>query len=357
MSDVPVGDRWTLDRLLSEVIGSGPKSAEDMSREQARDAFEQILDHEVDPTTLGAFFLANRWKGNTPEELAAYVDILRERSEIPAREPVDAVDCGANYDGKRETAILGVGAGLVAAAAGTPVVVHAADGVPTKYGATYTDVLAALSIETEISPRESAAMLEDIGFGYYYQPAFHPRLHDLLSYRERMAVRTFVNTIETLLNPANATTHLGSFYHLTFATKVIAAIAESESVTFDRVIMMQGVEGYDDIRPGYTQLAEWTGEEVRDFSIETDDFGLELTGDDLVVEDVARDSARITAEVLAGHRDGHFADAIALNAAVRLYAGETVDSIAAGIDLARETIDTGEPHELLEELRSRTVGA
>ena len=110
---------WPLKRLMTEVVGSGHKSADDMSRTQAREAFRRILGDEPDHTTLGAFWLANRWKHNTPTELAAFVDVIDEHVERAVPD-VDPVDCGANYDGKEDTAILGVGAGLVAAAAGTP---------------------------------------------------------------------------------------------------------------------------------------------------------------------------------------------------------------------------------------------
>ena len=98
---------WPLKRLMTEVVGSGHKSADDMTREQASEAFRRILDREPDRTTLGAFWLANRWKRNTPEELAAFLDVMREESVETAAPTADPVDCGANYDGKGRSAILG----------------------------------------------------------------------------------------------------------------------------------------------------------------------------------------------------------------------------------------------------------
>jgi anthranilate phosphoribosyltransferase len=90
---------WPLRRLMREVVGSGHKSGDDMTRAQAAEAFRRILDDEPASTTLGAFWLANRWKRNTPEELAAYVDVMAEGVETAAP-ACDPVDCGANYDGK-----------------------------------------------------------------------------------------------------------------------------------------------------------------------------------------------------------------------------------------------------------------
>ena len=359
---------WPLKRLMTEVCGSGHKSADDLTRAQATEAFERILAGEPDPTTLGAFWLANRWKRNTAEELGAYVDVMCDRVEY-AEPDADPVDCGANYDGKGRTAILGVAAGAVAAAAGTPVVVHSGDRVPTQKQDAYKHVLDELGVATELAPADSAAMVDETGFGFYYQPAFNPAVDDLFDRRDQMGVRSFVNTVETLANPAGASTHLGSFYHLVFAKKVVDTFVESEFHDLDRVLMFQGMEGYDDVRPGYTKVAERDaagdaadasdaaeagsgGASFTDFEIETAEYGMVLEEEDLAVDDVAADSAAITTGVLAGERDDAFADAVAVNAALRIYAGDGVDSIEEGLTRAREAIADGSAEAVLEELRA-----
>ncbi|WP_435333690.1 anthranilate phosphoribosyltransferase [Haloarchaeobius sp. TZWWS8] len=342
---------WPLKRLMTEVCGSGPKSADDMTREQAREAFQRILGGEPDHTTLGAFWLANRWKRNNPEELAAYTDVMREESVVTAEPDSDPVDCGANYDGKGRTAIFGVAAGIVAAAAGTPVVAHSGDRVPTQKHDAYKHVLDELGVRTELEPQESADMVDETGFGFYYQPNFNPGIHALWERRDQMGVRTFVNTIETLANPANADVHLGSFYHLAFAKKVCDTFAASEAMDVGKVVMFQGMEGYDDIRPGYTKVAEYAGDELDDYEIETAEFGMDFEGEDLSVDDVAADSARITEEVLAGERDDQFADAVALNAAFRMYARDDVESLDEGLETAREVITSGDAEAVLDDLR------
>ncbi|MDQ2052566.1 anthranilate phosphoribosyltransferase [Natronolimnohabitans sp. A-GB9] len=345
---------WPLKRLLTAVVGSGPKSADDMTRAQAREALQRILAGEPDETTLGAFWLANRWKRNTPVELAGYTDVMREESVVTAQPEADPVDCGANYDGKHSSALLGVGAGLVAAAAGTPVVVHSGDRVPTQKETAYKHVLDELGVRTELEPTESADMVDETGFGFYYQPAFNPGIHSLYDRRDEMGVRTFVNTIETVANPADADVHLGSFYHLAFAKKLVSLLQESAELEVSRAIFFQGMEGYDDIRPGYTKVAEWNrgDDELEDYEIETAEYGMEMEAEDLEVDDVTADSATITEAVLAGERDDHFADAIALNGAVRMYARDDVDSLADGLERARDVIADGSAVAVLEDLRA-----
>lgn len=345
------GEPMSLRQLMSNVVGSGPRSAEDMTRAQARAAFQQILDSEPDPTTLGAFLLANRWKRNTPTELAAFIDVMIEESVTRATPEVPVVDCGANYDGKERTALLGVAGGLVAAAAGTPVVVHSGDRIPVQEACAYKHVLDELDVPTDLSPEASARMTEDVGFGFYYQPRFNAGIHSLLDRRTQMGVRTFINTIETLANPASASVHLGSFYHLEFGKKLVDAIETSEHAGFERAVLFQGIEGYDDVRPGYTKVAEWDGTSFESDEIESDAFDIIFETDDLAVDDVAADSARLTEAVIGGDRSDQFADATILNAAVRLYAGRAVDDIADGIELARQTLTDGAAATVLDELQ------
>ncbi len=342
---------WPLKRLMTEVVGSGNKSADDMTRAQAKEAFERILENEPDPTTLGAFWLANRWKRNTPEELAAYIDVMADSVEFAAPDS-SPVDCGANYDGKGRSALLGVGAGVVAAAAGTPVVTHSGDRIPTKKQDAYKHVLDSLGIRTDLSPQESADMVDETGFGFYYQPNFNPGVAALTERRDMMGVRTFVNTIETLANPATADVHLGSFYHLPYAKRIIDTFEASEHYEVPRVVMFQGMEGYDDIRPGSTTVAVGENGELDDFEIRTEEYGMDVSSDDLAVENVATDSAHITEDVLAGEREDQFADAIALNGALRIYAREDCDTLEDGLSMAREVIENGSAEAVLDELRA-----
>jgi anthranilate phosphoribosyltransferase len=344
---------WPLKLLNTEVVASGPKSASDMDRSQAREAFQRILDLHPDPTTLGAFWLANRWKTNNPEELGGFVDVMHEESVLAAEPDADPVDCGANYDGKARSALLGVAAGVVAAAAGTPVVVHSGDHIPSQKDTAYKHVLDELGVRTDLSPEASADMVDETGFGFYYQPNFNPVVDALWDRRDQMGVRTFVNTVETLANPANADVHLGSFYHLAFAEKMIATVRNSDHAGFERVLMFQGMEGYDDVRPGSTTVAEWdAGSELEDFTIETAEYGMDVESEDLHVDDIAADSAEITMDVLSGERRDQFRDAILVNAALRMYAADDVATIADGIDAAEEVVENGRAESVLADICS-----
>ncbi len=343
---------WSLKQLLTEVIGSGPNSADDMSAVQARAAMKHVLADDSDPVTIGAFMLVNRWKRNTPEELASFIDVMRDKSVQSVNVSVSPVDCGANYDGKSKTALLGVAAGIVSAAADTPVVVHSGNRVPATKGTTYRDVLAELNIKTDMDPAQSARMLEETRFGFFYQPRFNPLVHQLLPRRNALGVRSFLNTIETLANPATATCHLGSFFHRSFPEKIIETIAASHSLSMDRVVMVRGLEGYDDARPERTTLIEWQDESVEEHQINTSSFDLSVTTDDLRVDDVRKESAKYTESVISNPGSDPITDAVVLNAALRIYTAQNTETIEEGIRMARNAIQSGQAQRVLSKLRS-----
>ncbi len=343
---------WSIFDLNQQEIGSGPKSAGDLSPEQAACAMRQMLNNDVHPATLGVFLLANRWKTNTQEELLAYTETMREQSVRVAEPDVDPVDCGANYDGKVKSTVLSVAAGIISAAAGTPIVAHSGDRVPTKHGTTYKHVLDGLGVETDLEPEDSARMVDETGFGFYYQPRFNPGIHNLLDVRNQFGVRTVLNTIETFANPANASVHIGSFYHLPFAKKTIDTFSGSEDQDVRRIVMFQGMEGYDDLRPGYTKLAEWTPEQgISEDEIETAEYGMDLENEALYVDDTDGDSVEVTQNILENDLDGPFRQASLLNAGLRIYAGGDATSIRHGLEKAEEVLESGAPAQVLSSLR------
>ena len=114
------------------------------------------------------------------------------------------------------------------------------------------------------------------------------------------------------------------------------------------------VAALDRIRPGDTKVAEWNhgDDEVEAFDIRTPEYGMDFASEDLGVEDVASESAEVTEAVVTGERDGDFADAVALNAAFRIYAREDCDDLDEGLDIARAAIADGDAAAVLDDLRA-----
>jgi anthranilate phosphoribosyltransferase len=327
-----------------QKVGDGPRGARHLSREEAREAARAILEGEWDPVTLGGFLLAMRWKGETEEELAGLLEGLRDflvsgsgfegethaysgDSQAPELgEPARRswLDVSGAYDGREETVPVGVAASILAVAAGQPVVLHGAEGIPVKAGVTPVGVLKALGIRPAASPGEAEEQVGVLGITCLEQASFHPRLWGLLPRRWAVAKRTFLNTLEPHLNPLRAGCHLGSVFHPPFAERVAKAL--SLTGIFRRVVIIAGEEGGEELRPGGSLLVEWEEgmAEPRPSTLRPRELGLDwkprrFTGN--AVSWRAEEAARLTEDVL-GRREQELGEAAVANAALRLYSGE-----------------------------------
>ncbi len=96
-----------------------------------------------------------------------------------------------------------------------------------------------VGVDTDLAPRASAAMVDEVGFGFYLQSRGEPRRRRAVARPADPRVRSFVNTVETLANLADADAHLASFFHLSFARRLVDALRKSEQA-IDRVVGFQG---------------------------------------------------------------------------------------------------------------------
>lgn len=336
-------------RLLPFIarVGSGHKGAKDLTYDEAREAMNAVLDGAFHPITLGVFLLAERWKEESPEELAGFADAMRERCITPPTPLPGALDSAGAYDGKTRTLNIAIPAALLAAAAGQPVLMHGATGIPTKMGVTTAHVLERLGIPVGDSPAQARDRLERTGLAYLHQPAFNPAVHALLELRLNVGKRTLVNTVEPLASPLGAGSHIGGIFHLNYGPLVAQSAAHAQVRPFARVLIVQGIEGSDEIRPGKAQLSEWrAGGEVVSTQVDSAALGLDCAIADANAserepETLIAESAQRIESLARGEAPTGYRDLVLLNAALRLYAGGLASTMEEGTQQARRALDNG----------------
>jgi anthranilate phosphoribosyltransferase len=166
------------------------------------------------PAQAGAFLIAQRVKGEALDEIlgftrgarAAFVTTLAPRVD-------DLLDLGVPYDGKVKTAQLVPAVAVLLAACGLPVLVHGAQGVPTKAGITPGAVFAALGVPADSTPARAERRLEQAGVAYLDAAQYAPAWNALTPLRRELGLRTALNTVEKLFNPAGAPYQLSGFFH------------------------------------------------------------------------------------------------------------------------------------------------
>jgi len=337
-------------RFFLREIGQGPRAGRDLTRDEAREAMSLILSQQATPAQAGGFLLVQRYKGESPDELAGFAEAVRASARTIAPNVEGLLDIGSPYDGRKKSIVVSPASAIVAAAAGVPVVMHGEKRIGPKFGVPIGDVLQALGLAIDGKPGEVERSLEETGVGFMRQSRFVPQVFALRELRTEIALRTCFSTVEKIYNLAGAAYSLLGLSHLPYAEKMLAAASE---MGFRRVMIVQGIEGNEDAptsRP--CRAFVWEVGEKRELRIDAAEYGLQpATAEEMAGGD-APENARIAEAVLSSQPGGH-RDLVLLNAGLRIWLTERAASIAEGIEIAREAIDSGAARRKLEDLRSR----
>jgi anthranilate phosphoribosyltransferase len=342
-----------IEKFISQLAAARP-----LSDEQIQFAVEQLADEKV-PTSLKAdFLIALAQKGETPEEIAAFVRFLRDKSiqpsldaELRAHEILDVVGTGGDRLG---TFNISTAAAIICAAAGVTVAKHGNRAATSQAGS--ADVLEALGISINLTPAEAARSLRERHFAFFFAPNYHPQFKNIGPARKLCAERgqrTIFNLLGPLLNPARPSALLVGVPRPELC-EPLAHVLQSLGVRRAMVVCgkVSGVGFLDELSPlGENTIAEFYQE--RGFTVSTtlpEQFPLQsATLADLLGGD-KNENAQIVRRILHGEERGPKRDAVLLNAAAALFVANKTKSLAEGWELAGETIDHGNAREKLAEL-------
>ena len=327
-------------------------SPRDLTREEAASVMRAIMTGEATPAQVGAILTALSMKGARSGELAGFAGAMREFARpFPHGLTGPCIDtCGTGGD-ESGTFNVSTAAAFVVAGAGLPVVKHGNRSVTSRCGS--ADVLTTLGARLEIPPEGMAGVLRSTGIAFLYAPLYHPAMKRVAGIRQELGLKTIFNLLGPLTNPAGARFQLLGVYR---PDVVVPMAGVLQLLGAERAMVVHG-GGLDEITTtGPTRVAEVVAGGVREYSIEPGDFGIPLSDiTDLRGGDAA-ENARILREVLTGE-PGAARDAVLLNAGAAISLVGPARSMAGGISLAEEAIDSGTAIEKLESFLRGTMEA
>jgi len=193
------------------ILGKGKNGSRPLTQDEAYESFRMILADEVLPEQLGAFLMLMRVKEEEPEELAGFIQAVKESLIIPNNAPEIHLDW-SSYAGKRRQLPWFILSTFLLAQNGVNTFMHGASGHTA--GRLYTkDVLAALGIAPCTSLQESADRIRETGFAYLGLDHLSPKLHAIIELRPILGLRSPVHTIARMLNPFNAEHMMQGIFH------------------------------------------------------------------------------------------------------------------------------------------------
>lgn len=308
----------------------------DLSAQTMRETMLSMMHGELSDAQIAAFLIALRCKGETVEEIAAAVGVMRELAQRVPAEGAHLIDtCGTGGDGAN-TFNISTCSAFVVAAAGGQVAKHGNRSVSSHCGS--ADVLEAAGVNLDLSAEQVADCVKQVGVGFLFAAKHHGAVRHTVAARKAMGVRTLFNLIGPLSNPANAPHQLIGVYAKQWVLPVAQVLQQLGS---RHVLVVHAQDGLDEISiAAPTDVAELNRGQITQYRITPEQFGIQPSSLSALSIEHAQDSLRLMAQVF-DNQAGPALDIVALNAGAAIYAADLADTLAAGIQRAREVIASG----------------
>ena len=330
-----------LKRFIAKVV-----EGKDLSEEESGEVMTFIMGGEVPATQIASFITALRMKGETVLEITGFARAMREKAvKIRPRDGEAVVDtCGTGGDGKG-TFNISTAVAFVAAGGGCTVAKHHNRSVSSQCGS--ADVLETLGVDHGLAPKQAEKSLHEIGLAFLFAPTFHPATKHAMVPRREIGIRTIFNLLGPLTNPAGATIHLAGLYREDLLRPVAEVMRNLGSKS---AFIVHSEDHCDEISiSGKTTVCQLKDGCTAVYQIEPGMVGLERAKLEEIRGGTAEKNADILLKVLQG-KPGPPRDVVLFNAAAVFVAAEKVPNLRDGVEMARESIDSGRAMKKLEQL-------
>ncbi len=313
-----------------EKAVSGP-----LSRTDAEAAFNVIMSGDATPSQIGGFLMTLRTRGESVDEYAAAAAVMRAKC-VPVNAPEGAMDIvGTGGDGKG-TLNISTATAFVVAGAGVVVAKHGNRNLSSKSGA--ADALGEMGINVMVGPEVVEKCLREAGIGFMMAPMHHPAVRFVMPSRQELGTRTIFNILGPLTNPAGVKRQLTGAY----SRDVIRPMAETlMALGSEKAWLVHGSDGTDEITIcGISWVCALEDGAIEEREIHPEDAGLPTHPFKDIKGGTPAENAVAFRALLAGTHTA-YRDSVLLNAAAALVIADKADDLKSGVEMARESIDSG----------------
>ena len=323
---------------------------ENLTEEETRKVISEIMEGKATSAQIASLLTALRMKGETVEEITGCAkEMLNRASSFDLSEDVLVDTCGTGGDGSN-TFNISTAVAFVVAGVGLVVAKHGNRALSSRCGS--ADVLEVLGVKLDISLEKLKECLKRIGIGFLFAPLYHRAMKYALGPRQEIGIRTIFNILGPLTNPLRANVRLLGVYHPSL-TEPLARVLKNLGAK--GAFVVHGEDGLDEIslsaRTRITQLKEGR---IKTYYIKPEDLGMRRVSQEAIRGGDGKENARILRSILEGEEKGAKREIVLLNSAACLVAADMAKDLKEGIEMARESIDSGRAKEKLEMLIALT---
>jgi anthranilate synthase/phosphoribosyltransferase len=329
--------------LIAKVVDGN-----NLTEEESYKAVTEIMSGNSTNAQIGSFLTALRLKGETIEEITGFAKAMRDKGTRieGCNNALDIVGTGGDLASSFN---ISTTSAFVVAAAGVKVAKHGNRSVSSKSGA--ADVLESLGVKITTTPEKAKQLLDTVGMSFLFAQSYHGSMRFVGPARGEVGIRTVFNILGPLANPA----HSDYIVLGTYAKELLEPMAKVLlNVGIKKALLVYGDDRLDEISiSSSTSVCEVDGG-IKSYSIKPEDFGFERADKSEIVGGNPDFNANITLGILKGEIIGAKRNIVLLNAGAALYTGGKASSIADGVKLAAESIDSGAALEKLKQYISES---
>ncbi|MBN1523472.1 MAG: bifunctional anthranilate synthase component II/anthranilate phosphoribosyltransferase [Spirochaetales bacterium] len=334
-------DAYPAQHMLSQVM-----SGNDLTQEEAAGFMEELTDGNLNNSQITAFLVALSIKGYTPQEIAGCASVLKRKKQAinSARPTLDT--CGTGGDGLHTFNISSFSA-LIAASCGVDVAKHGNRAASSKSGS--AEFYSQLGIAINMTYSQAEQLLADTNFTFLFAPVYHGSMRYAGPARKELGMKTIMNCLGPLANPAEAESQLIGVYTEELCEKMAEA---ARLLGVKRVMVVHGKDGMDEISVSSpTRIVEIHEDgKKKDYLFKPDEAGISGHTTEDLAGGTPADNAQLAKDLLAGKGRPAIKDAVCLNAGAALYIAGKAASIKAGYAMAKEALEKGKVGKKLDEV-------
>ena len=296
---------------MSDII-TKLESKENLSFEESKNLFSDIMEGKYDENRIIKILNALSNKGETKNELAGGIFVMRSKATL-VRSSVGTIDtCGTGGDGQNSLNIS-TAAAIVLASIGIKVAKHGNKAVSSNCGS--ADVLEALKININLKPQEVEKSIEKVNFAFMFAPNYHQAMRHVASARKKIARKTIFNLIGPLSSPAQVKKQVVGVFDEKWMMPFAEALKENN---VENAFIVHSEDGMDEISPfAKTKIIELNNGSIKSFLIDPADLNITNNNKENLKGKNADYNAKKIVDIFKGE-DNEFSDSVALNAAAGL---------------------------------------
>ena len=311
------------------------KNKQNLNFEESKSAFEEMMSGKIKEEQIYDFLVSSSAKGETSDEIAGGVFVLRNKA-TQVNVPDNTIDtCGTGGDGKN-TLNISTAAALLLSSFEVKVAKHGNKSVSSKCGS--ADVLEKLNININLGPKEVETSINNNNFGFMFAPGYHSAMKYVGPVRKKIGKRTIFNLIGPLSSPAKVKRQVVGV----FDKNLLKTFGEAlKNLNLKKALIVNSEDGLDEISPyANTNIVELNNGSIKEYVLNPKELNIKADSFENIIGKDPEYNAEKIKEIFQG-KDNDFSVAVCLNAAAGLLVSEKSNTFKEGYQKLRNHIISG----------------